>query len=158
MWLGVTLDTIPEALLLGFMTAERTISYSLLVALFIANFPEAFSAASLLKPHMSVARIMLMWTALFVLTGLLAMVGCIIMGDDAHGESDFGFVRSISTSIMEGLAGGALMAMVATAMLPEAFHEAGQEAGLLFVLGFSVAVILSSTGARYGEPESLSLT
>ncbi|CAJ1329829.1 unnamed protein product, partial [Effrenium voratum] len=49
MWLGMMLDGIPEALMLGFMTNEGAVTFSFLVAIFIANFPEAFSGASLLS-------------------------------------------------------------------------------------------------------------
>lgn len=48
MWLGMMLDGIPEALMLGFMTNEGSVTFSFLVAIFIANFPEAFSGSSLL--------------------------------------------------------------------------------------------------------------
>lgn len=49
MWLGMMLDGIPEALMLGFMTNEGSVTFSFLVAIFIANFPEAFSGSSLLR-------------------------------------------------------------------------------------------------------------
>lgn len=156
MWLGITLDGIPEALMLGFMTNDGSLSWVLLVSVFIANFPEAFSAASLLKGHgLSMAKIMLMWTMVFVNTGLLAMVGSLILPDDVKADSLLDRERSLATSTLEGLTGGAMMAMTATAMLPEAFHGAGQASGLLFVSGFLVSVILNGIGARVGKPQDL---
>ena len=48
----------------GFMTNEGAITWPLLVAVFIANFPESFSAAGLLREQgMAPGRILLMWAS-----------------------------------------------------------------------------------------------
>jgi len=154
MWLGMMLDGIPEALMLGFMTNEGGVTFSFLVAIFIANFPEAFSGASiLLGQNMPVNKILAMWTVLFLLTGLLAMVGSLIMPEDVKRGSSLETIRDISTSAMEGITGGAMLAMVSTAMLPEAFKGAGERAGVLFVLGFGLSVWITAIGYRYGNPQ-----
>ncbi|OLQ02940.1 hypothetical protein AK812_SmicGene14161 [Symbiodinium microadriaticum] len=57
---------------------------------------------------------------------------------------------------MEGLTGGAMLAMVSTAMLPEAFKGAGDRAGLLFVLGFGLSVWITCLGYRFGSPQQQS--
>mmetsp|Transcript_33446 Transcript_33446/g.106008 ORF Transcript_33446/g.106008 Transcript_33446/m.106008 type:complete len:413 (-) Transcript_33446:169-1407(-) len=156
MWLGVTLDGIPEALMLGFMTNDGSLTWVLLVSVFIANFPEAFSAASLLRQHgVPRARIVFMWTTVFISTGLLALLGSLILPDNIPPDSRLSKVRTVATSSMEGLTGGAMMAMVSTAMLPEAFHGAGNVSGLIFVLGFLVSVALHGIGAICGGPQSL---
>ena len=58
--------------MLGFMTNEQNITFEFLLAVFVANFPEAFSAASLLRAQkVPIRRIFSMWMIVFVLTGLL---------------------------------------------------------------------------------------
>mmetsp|Transcript_55334 Transcript_55334/g.117975 ORF Transcript_55334/g.117975 Transcript_55334/m.117975 type:complete len:476 (+) Transcript_55334:187-1614(+) len=156
MWLGLLLDGIPESLMLGFMTNEGSIGFEFLVAIFIANFPEAFSGASLLiKQGMSTTKVFAMWTTVFVVTGLLALVGSWIMPDHVEPGSTADKVRDFSTACMEGLTGGAMLAMISTAMLPEAYRGAGEPAGLLFVLGFALSILLSCLGARFGGPQEL---
>lgn len=46
-----------------------------------------------------------------------------------------------------------MLAMVSTAMLPEAFKGAGDKAGLIFVLGFVLSVWITCVGYRYGGPQ-----
>lgn len=153
MWLGLLLDGIPESLMLGFMTNEKTISFTFLAAIFVANFPEAFSGASILKAQgMPARKVFLMWFIVFVLTGVLAMVGSLIM--PVGGGSVQEKVRDSTTAIAEGLTGGAMLAMIATAMLPEAFKGAKEEAGVLFVLGFVLSVFITGLGARFGEAQA----
>ncbi|CAE8722102.1 unnamed protein product [Polarella glacialis] len=147
MWLGMMLDGIPEALMLGFMTNEGGVSFAFLVAIFIGNFPEAFSGASLLyEEKMPVSRILAMWTALFLMTGLLAMLGSLMMPSDVQRGSNLQKLRDTSTSAMQGLTGGAMLAMVCTAMIPHSFKGAGDSAGILFVAGFGLSVWITALG------------
>merc|ERR1719161_3155550 len=77
MFLGLLVDGIPESILLGFLAAERSLSLVLVLSLFVANFPEAFSSASLMKEAgIPVWKIVGMWSALAILTGLLACLAC----------------------------------------------------------------------------------
>jgi zinc transporter ZupT len=154
MWLGLLLDGIPESLMLGFMTNERAITFEFLIAIFIANFPEAFSGSSLLRSQgMSVFKIFGMWFIVFMVTGLLSMVGSLLMPQHVEPGSSLEQVRDSSTAAFEGLTGGAMLAMISTAMLPEAFKGAGSSAGVLFVIGFVVSVFINELGARYGGPQ-----
>mmetsp|Transcript_8895 Transcript_8895/g.22941 ORF Transcript_8895/g.22941 Transcript_8895/m.22941 type:complete len:402 (-) Transcript_8895:89-1294(-) len=152
MWLGLMLDGIPESLMLGFMTNEGTIQIHFLVAVLLANFPEAFAGGPLLKSQgMSTPRIMAMWMTVFLMTGMMAMVGSLIMPVHVAKGSILERVRDLTTSASEGLTGGAMLAMIATAMLPEAFKGAGEMAGILFVLGFALSVFINGLGARFGN-------
>lgn len=137
MWLGIALDGIPESLMLGFMTNGKRISWVFIMALFIANFPEAFSAAIILRQQATSRRkIFSMWASIFLMTGTLAMVGSLIL--PGRGPDDL--VIGYASAAMEGLVGGAMLAMVSTAMLPEAFHTGGSASGFFFVCGFLVSV------------------
>merc|ERR1719387_1661308 len=77
MFLGLLVDGIPESILLGCLAAERSLSLVLVLSLFVANFPEAFSSASLMKEAgVPVFSIIGMWSALCLLTGVLAGAAC----------------------------------------------------------------------------------
>merc|ERR1719174_1706076 len=71
LFLGLLVDGVPEGVLMGFLAAEGHLTPVLIISLFVANFPEAFSSASLLvQARLSVAKIIGMWT------GLCTLVGC----------------------------------------------------------------------------------
>jgi len=147
MWLGVTLDGIPESVMMGFMAKTKSLTWVLVVSIFIANFPEAFSAASMLKSHkMGSGKIMLMWCSIFVNTGVLAMLGWVMMPNYTKASSSTDMAMAIITGVMEGITGGAMMAMTSTAMLPEAFDSAGPLSGLFFAMGFVVSVAIKVLG------------
>lgn len=152
MWLGVTLDGIPEALMLGFMTKQGEMTWQFLVAIFVANFPEAFSCASLLREYgISRCKIMLMWTSVFVMTGVLSWLACWSLPEILSPFAQN--VQKTATAFLEGLTGGAMFAMISTAMIPEAFHGAGVLSGSIFVLGFMASCLLQAVGVFFGEPQ-----
>jgi len=131
--LGTVLDGIPESIVLGLTLLGGEISVSILVAIFISNLPEAIAGTTGLDqagwPH---RRIMGMWVAVALLSGLAAMAGYSVFASAA--PSTIAFVQAF--------AGGALLAMLADTMMPEAFEYGGKEVGLLTTLGFAVAFAL----------------
>lgn len=154
MWMGQLLDSIPEALVLGFMTKDDDLSFVLVVSIFIANFPEAFSAAAIShKQGMAQWKIHGMWWSIFILTGVFTMVGAYILPDKVVVGSHLAMVKSKGSAIAEGFAGGSMFAMIATAMLPHAFHHAGTHAGITFLLGFVASVMLAECDVRFGGTE-----
>lgn len=154
MWLGLLLDGIPESLMLGFMTKEGDLGYVLLISIFIANFPEAFSASAILRGQgMAVWKIMAMWLSIFMITGVLTLVGCLILPDKVEVGSHAEHVKLASSAAAEGFTGGSMFAMIATAMLPEAFKYAGSKSGFTFVLGFITSVFIAELGVRFGGTE-----
>jgi zinc transporter ZupT len=154
MWLGLLLDGIPESLMLGFMTKEGDLGYVLLISIFIANFPEAFSASAILRGQgMAVWKIMAMWLSIFIITGVLTLVGCLILPDKVEVGSHAEKVKLASSAAAEGFTGGSMFAMIATAMLPEAFKFAGSKSGFTFVLGFITSVFIAELGVRFGGTE-----
>lgn len=151
MWLGLLLDGIPESLLIGFMTNSGKLTNLFLIAIFIANFPEAFSAAAILKAQkVSAKQILAMWGFVCIMTGTLAMTGSFIMPHDTQGNHELEKLEERGGALLEGLTGGSMMAMIATAMLPEAFHSAGMHAGIFFVAGFVTSDMISGTGGFAG--------
>jgi zinc transporter ZupT len=122
---GIMADGIPEAILIGFLASKGNISIMFIVSLFIANFPESFSSASLMKEHQtfSTMAIIALWALPCVMTGSLAALACYFVPVEAHDLS----VVQIIAALIEGLAGGMMLAMIASVMLPQAFNMAKEE-------------------------------
>ncbi|MCJ7814956.1 MAG: cyclic nucleotide-binding domain-containing protein, partial [Xanthomonadales bacterium] len=75
-WLGILLDGIPESLVIGGSMEGASISIALIGGLFIANFPESMSSASVMKKQgSSTFNIMAMWVSLMVMTAVGAALG-----------------------------------------------------------------------------------
>jgi CRP-like cAMP-binding protein len=134
-WLGILLDGIPESLVIGASLVHSTISFSLIAGLFLSNFPEALSSsASMRQAHYSFKRILLMWTSLLVFTGVGAMLGNIF----------FTGAPPAVFALVEGIAAGAMLTMIAETMLPEAFQKGGAVTGVSTLLGFLAAIFFKT--------------
>ncbi|WP_462330083.1 cyclic nucleotide-binding domain-containing protein [Thiohalocapsa halophila] len=136
MFLGMTLDGIPESFVIGAnVLVTGGISLSLLGGLFLANLPEALSSAAGMKEQgLGVARILTMWTSLMLMTGAGAALGAVVLAD-ASAEV---------FALIEGVAAGAMLTMVAETMLPEAFHKGGGVVGLSTLAGFLLAIYFNT--------------
>jgi zinc transporter ZupT len=146
-WLGILLDGIPESIVIGAglfvviaghaagdsLRFVHVIPYTLIAGLFLSNFPEALSSsANMLAAGWSRRRIFLMWFALMVMTALGAGLGFLLAG--ALSETWLVFA--------EGVAAGAMLTMIAAAMIPEAAaHGKPSEVGLGTLAGFLAAVM-----------------
>jgi CRP-like cAMP-binding protein len=136
-WLGILLDGIPESLVLGTIQAKSTISLSLVAGLFISNYPEALSSSIGMKHQgLGFGRILLMWSSLVLITGIGAALGALF----------FGNVSSAHFSLIEGLAAGAMLTMIAQTMLPEAYFKGGNVVGIATLLGFLTALFFRELG------------
>ncbi len=135
-WLGILLDGIPESLVIGAsMIGTGSVSLALIVGVFLANFPEALSSAVGMKRQgMAFGKILWMWTSLMILTGIGAFLG----------NLTFGSLSLTLFVLFEGLAAGAMLAMIAETMLPEAAEQGGPANGLMTVLGFLAAVYVGT--------------
>ncbi|MBT8127136.1 MAG: cyclic nucleotide-binding domain-containing protein [Gammaproteobacteria bacterium] len=130
-WLGITLDGIPESLVIGASMLHAQVETSLIVGLFLANYPEALSSSiGMLRQGMEKSRILLMWTSLMLFTGIGAALGSVIF----IGASPSVYV------LIEGLAAGAMLTMIAETMLPEAYFKGGSVVGLSTLMGFLAAI------------------
>lgn len=136
-WLGILLDGIPESLVLGTIHAKSSISVSLIAGLFISNYPEALSSSIGMK-HQGLAfgRVLLMWSSLVVITGIGAALGALFFASASSGHF----------AIIEGIAAGAMLTMIAQTMLPEAYIKGGNVVGLATLSGFLVALFFKELG------------
>jgi len=133
---GLLIDGVPEGILMGFLAAENHLTPVLIVSLFIANFPEAFSSSSLLiQAQMGRGKIVAMWTGLCLLVGCLGGLSCWLLllcwpefGAAGFHSNSLPFAVLLGIAATEGVTGGAMLACISGVMLPEAFQR-GKESG-----------------------------
>ena len=146
-WLGNLLDVIPESFVIGTVmlslvaaktSAGVSLSFfdvmplTLVGALFLSNFPEALSASVNMKQQgFSTTKIIWLWTVLTVICAVGAAFGAYV------GES----IPHAAMIVVEGIAAGAMLTMIGSAMLPEAAHLSSPNmAGFSTLVGFVAAV------------------
>ncbi|MCX6326179.1 MAG: cyclic nucleotide-binding domain-containing protein [Bacteroidia bacterium] len=137
-WLGIMLDGIPESIVIGSsLLLHPTMSLSLLAGLFISNFPEALSSSvGMKKQNMSNPKIIMMWTSIMIVTGIGAFFGNVL----------FENVSPMAFALVDGMAAGAMLTMIAETMLPEAFHIGGSVTGLSALAGFLATLLFKVIG------------
>ena len=136
-WLGIALDGIPESLIIGSTMEGNSVSLALIGGLFLANIPESMSSAAVMKKQRSPTwLIMMMWFSLMIMTAVGAAFGNVFIADAPHHLN----------AMLEGLAAGAMLAMIAQTMLPEAYEHGGWLTGLMTVAGFLAAIWMGTLG------------
>lgn len=158
LFLGLLCDGVPEGILMGFLAAESHLTPVLVVSLFIANFPTAFSSSSLLvEAQMSFTKNISLWCGLCLLVGCLAGLSCWVLLTNFPEFGQAGFQSKhlplpvlIGIALVEGVTGGAMLACISGVMLPEAFQRSGHSnafyshSGFLCVAGFIASLILKT--------------
>lgn len=136
MTLGIILDGIPESLVLGLTVLEHgTVSAAFLVAVFIANIPEAIGATTaLVQAGRNMTRIIRFWVLVAIGFGVTSLAGYVVL--------DTASPRTVA--IVLAFAGGAVLTMLANTMMPEALHHGGRLAGFVTTLGFALAFAISA--------------
>ena len=133
--LGSVLDGIPESFVLGLTVKEGRVSIALLAGIVLSNLPEGMASSSGLKvAKWPTGKVVAMWTAVIVVSAISAAVGYTALGPS---NADTG-------GLVQAFAAGALLAMIADTMLPEAFKVEGIYTGPLVVGGFAASIILSA--------------
>jgi CRP-like cAMP-binding protein len=132
---GNILDTIPGCLVIGAkFTAFGNLSLTLMLGMFLGGIPEAAASASMLtKAGYRPAVIFGLWS-----TVLFAGVVAAAAGKAFIGSSD-----ALMAVFAQALAGGAVLALVAHAMIPVALEEGGSLVVLPTVAGFLFALYLA---------------
>jgi ZIP family zinc transporter len=132
---GALLDGIPESIVIGVtMIKGGAVSMVAVVAIFLSNLPEGLSSSAGMKSaNRSKAYIFGIWGAIALVAGIASLLGYAIFNrfsDD---------VIAATTAV----AAGAILAMLSDTMMPEAFEEAHNFTGLITVLGFLSAFVLT---------------
>ena len=132
--IGALLDGIPESVVLGVsLLGGGGVGVSVLAAIFISNLPEGLSSAAGMKRGGRSARYVFgVWIGIAVASGLAALVGSLALQDAAPE----------AIAAITAVAAGAILAMVADTMIPEAFEKTHLYAGLLATIGFLAAFIV----------------
>ena len=134
-FIGTLMDNIPESMILGMSLAlGGVINVAFLAAVFISNLPEGVAGTvNLVAAGYSRRKVFWMWTALVSISAACAGLGYLIVqwlpGADGH--------------LAQAFAAGAMLTMLADAMIPEAFENGGKLVGLMTVMGFLASAILS---------------
>ncbi|MDB4985968.1 MAG: family zinc transporter [Myxococcaceae bacterium] len=133
---GALLDGIPESIVIGVsLLAGKGVSLVAVAAVFISNLPEGLSsAAGMKKSGRSWQYVFGVWTAIAVLSGLASLLGYV-----GFAGASPGVIAAITAT-----AAGAILAMLADTMMPEASQGSHDLTGLLTVLGFLAAFVLSN--------------
>ncbi len=137
--IGALLDGIPESIVIGLSLLQGgAVSAVTVIAVFLSNLPEGLSsAAGMKKAERSMLYIFGVWGSIAFVSGVAAFVGYTVFD---------GFPPSV-VAATTAVAAGAILAMLVDTMIPEAFAEAHDLAGLITALGFLTAFILCKVGA-----------
>ena len=133
--LGSLLDGVPESIALGVaLLSKNGIGLLMLVAIFMSNLPESLSSIDdLQKEGFSRQRIYMTWSIVSI-----CVASSVVLS--------FLFLEKLDLNalgIIESFASGAILAMLADSMMPEAYEDGGFLIGFLTMLGFLTAFILS---------------
>ena len=136
---GALLDGIPESIAIGLSILHGgAVSVAVVVAIFLSNLPEGLSSSVGMKSAgRSAGFVFGIWTVIAVICSLSSLAGYVLF----DGFSPF--VVALTTAI----AAGAILTMIIDTMIPEAFAETHNWAGLIAVLGYLVSFALSTLDA-----------
>jgi ZIP family zinc transporter len=130
--LGALLDGVPESAVLGLTVLQTgNVGAAMLVAVFVSNIPESIAAsASLRNSGWSLPQIYALWSTIVLLSAAAAGLGYVLL--DGASSHTLAFILAF--------AAGAILTMLATSMMPEAYEHAGRAVGVLTTFGFFVAL------------------
>ena len=132
---GSLLDGVPEAVVIGIsLLHEGEVGLAVVGAVFLSNVPEALSASSGMREIGHGSRYIFgVWLGVTAASVIASAAGFSLLGD-ASGNV---------IGVIEAFAAGAVLTMLADTMMPEALEEGGPAVGLVTVLGFAAALLLT---------------
>jgi zinc transporter, ZIP family len=132
---GALLDGIPESIAIGVsMIQGGAVSVVTVAAIFLSNIPEGLSSSAGMKNAGRSAKYVFgVWGVIALLSGLASLFGYAV----------FSHLSREVIAATTALAAGAILAMLADTMMPEAFEETHTLAGLITVFGFLTAFVIS---------------
>ncbi|WP_371129659.1 ZIP family metal transporter [Streptomyces sp. TLI_105] len=133
--LGALLDGIPESVVIGTsLLGGGHPGVATVGAVFISNLPEGLaSAAGMRSAGRSLRYVSTLWGSIAVISGVAALAGYALLG---------GTSETVMATIT-AVAGGAILAMIADTMIPEAYSRVHLLTGLVTVVGFLSAFALA---------------
>ncbi|WP_409305810.1 ZIP family metal transporter [Peribacillus sp. SCS-155] len=134
-FIGTVMDAIPESIMIGSsLTVEKNVSFLLVTAIFISNIPEGLSSTSgLINSGYSKLKVFFLWFTVMIISAISSWAG-------------YFFLSDASDAVMAGIAsfaGGGIIAMIGSTMMPEAYEDGGPVTGLIVALGLQVSLLLN---------------
>ena len=132
--LGTVLDGVPESMVIGLtIYAGGEVGMAYLAAVLLSNLPEALSSTSgLVASGWAKGRILVMWTAIALVSGVASMAGYGLFQNSSPGVVAFVLT----------FAAGAILTMLADTMMPQAYAYGGNLVGVVTTLGFASALLI----------------
>jgi ZIP family zinc transporter len=132
--IGALMDGIPESVAIGVsLIGGGAVGLVMVAAVFLSNVPEGLSAAAgMKKAGRSTSHILGLWSAVVGISALSALFGYLFLA---------GAPEDLIAGI-QAFAAGAILTMLASTMMPEAYQEGGSAVGVVTTVGFLVAFIL----------------
>ena len=133
--IGALVDGIPESIAIGIsMIQGGAVSSVAVAAIFLSNVPEGLSsAAGMRQAGRSRGYVFAVWGIIAALSSVASLAG-------------YAVFNRFSPDVIAGttaVADGSILSMLADTMMPEAFAEAHDWAGVITVVGFLAAFALS---------------
>lgn len=131
---GTVMDAIPESIMLGAsLLAGNGVSVVLVVSIFVSNIPEGLSSTvGLQRNKYSRSRIILLWLGVLIISSLAALAGYLFLEQ----------LPDEMAAAIGAFAGGGIIAMICSTMMPEAFEEGGPVVGFIASMGLLVSLLL----------------
>ncbi|MDK8194148.1 ZIP family metal transporter [Paenibacillus sp. UMB7766-LJ446] len=131
---GTVMDAIPESIMLGAsLLAGNGVSVVLVVSIFVSNIPEGLSSTvGLQRNKYSRSRIILLWLGVLIISALAALGGYLFLEQ----------LPDEMAAAIGAFAGGGIIAMICSTMMPEAFEEGGPVVGFIASMGLLVSLLL----------------
>jgi ZIP family zinc transporter len=133
--LGNALDAAPEAMVLGVALRDPVVPVALTIAFSLGNLPVALSStAGMRAAGRSYAYVFLLWTAIAISATAAIAAGYVGLGS----------LSEAWPPRLQAFGAGALLAMTAETMIPEAFHNSPRFSGLLAAFGFGLLLLVDA--------------
>ena len=134
--LGNALDAVPDAIVLRIAPQDRIVPLELVFAFSVSNLPVALSStAGMRAAGRSYPYIFLLWSAIAIGAAVAIVAGYV----------GFGSLSQAWPPRLQAFGAGALLAMTAETMIPEAFHNSPRFSGLLATFGFGLLLLVDAT-------------
>ncbi|MFG1751156.1 ZIP family metal transporter [Streptosporangium sandarakinum] len=131
---GALLDGVPESVVLGLSLLHGgEVGVAVLAAIFISNVPEGLSSAAGMKRAGRGARYVFgVWGGIALASAAAACVGYLTLQN----------ASPALVALITAVAAGAILAMIADTMIPEAFERTHVLTGLITTVGFLTAFVI----------------
>lgn len=135
---GSLMDGIPESAVIGVsLHTGGGVSAATVAAVFLSNVPESLSSsAGMRRAGRSTAYVFGVWSGIVLASGVAALIGNVALSG-----ADVNLIAATNA-----VAAGAILAMLADTMIPEAYEQTHEYSGLITVVGFLAAFIVTKGG------------